>query len=363
MTRCLCKLITRCRSQWVVRDAVVYKKVGYVACFVDLVSSEHPQMAVQLVITISFLLLLTYGFAEAAPIPQPGCKTRCGNVSILYPFGIGPGCYMDDWFQIVCNGTGAFLKKINMEVLEVNITDTDTWAYNTVRVKSSIISSDPSCPSKSSGGGVDIKGSPFVFSQKNTFVSVGCNNLATIVGADPMVFGCRSHCNSSSMNGERNSCSGLECCKSTIPSGIQVSHVDFKNITDNLTRESTDDKNFPKGCKYAFLVEADWFSSHTNHSFSVEKIDFIPVLLYWEIQKWMNNSHEMLESFNNRQDIYCYFYTRLGTDLYGLEIDRFMPNLISNFSSFICFCKAGYKGNPYLSTGCEGKLLLLNLLV
>ena len=76
MTRCLCKLITRCRSQWVVRDAVVYKKVGYVACFVDLVSSEHPQMAVQLVITISFLLLLTYGLAEAAPIPQPGCKTR-----------------------------------------------------------------------------------------------------------------------------------------------------------------------------------------------------------------------------------------------------------------------------------------------
>ena len=103
--------MTRCRSQRVVRDAVVYKKVGYVACFVDLVSSEHPQMAVQFVITISFLLLITYGFAEAAPISQPGCKTRCGKVSIPYPFGIGPGCYMDDWFQIVCNGTGAFLKK------------------------------------------------------------------------------------------------------------------------------------------------------------------------------------------------------------------------------------------------------------
>ena len=177
-----------------------------------------------------------------------------------------------------------------------------------------------------------------------------------------MVFGCRSHCNSSSMNGERNSCSGFRCCKSTIPSGIQVSHVDFNKI-ENLTRESWDDKNFQKRCKYAFLVEADWFSSHTNHSFSVEKIDFIPVLLDWEIPKWMNNSHEMLESFNNRQDIYCYLYTKLGTDLYARKIDRFMPNLISNFSSFICVCKPGYKGNPYLSTGCEGKLLLLNLLL
>ena len=361
MTWRLCKLITRCRSPRVVRDAVVYKKVRYVACFVDLVSSEHPQMAVQLVITISFLLLLTYGLAEAAPISQPGCKTGCRNVSIPYPFGIGPGCYMDDWFQIVCNETGAFLKKINMEVLEINISDTSYWANNKVRVKSSIISSDPSCPSKSSGGGVNIKGSPFVFSyEMNTFISVGCNNLATIVGAEPTVFGCRSQCNSSSMNGERNSCSGLKCCKSTIPSGIQVSHVDFKNIDDNLTRESTDDKNFQKGCKYAFLVETNWFTSQINHPFSVEKIDFIPVVLDWQIYKWMNNSHEMLESFNNRQDFYCDFY---NNSLVMCTMTRFEPNLISDFLSFSCGCLAGYKGNAYLPTGCEGKLLLLNLLV
>lgn len=359
MTRCLCKLITRCRSQRFVRDAVVYKKVGYVACFVDLVSREHPQMAVQLVITISFLLLLTYGFAEAAPIPQPGCKTHCGKVRIPYPFGIGPGCYMEDWFQIVCNGTGTFLKKINMEVLEINIIDINTWAINTVRVKSSIVS-DPNCRSKSSGGGVSIKETPFVFSDKNTFVSVGCNNLATIVGAEPVVFGCRSHCNSSSMNGERNSCAGLKCCKSTIPSGLQVSHVDFKNIDDNLTGKSTDDKKFQKGCKYAFLVEADWFPSHINHSFSVEEIDFIPVVLDWRIYKWMKNSHEMLESFNKRQDFYCDFY---NNNRYIHTMDGAKPNLISNFSSFSCACIAGYKGNPYLLTGCEGKFLLLKLLV
>ena len=170
MTQRLCKLITRCRSQRVMRDAVVYKKVRYVACFVDLVSSEHPQMAVQLVITISFLLLLTYGLAEATPIPKPGCKTHCGKVSIPYPFGIGLGCYMDSWFQIVCNGIGAFLKKINMEVLEINFTDTNVWTAG-VRVKSSIISSDPSCPSKSSGGGVNIK--PFCLLFQNEHVHIG----------------------------------------------------------------------------------------------------------------------------------------------------------------------------------------------
>ena len=75
-------------------------------------------MAVQFALRSTFLLLLTCGFAAAAPPNvKPDCRADCGKVSIPYPFGIGPGCYMDDWFEIVCNGTGAFLKKINVKVL------------------------------------------------------------------------------------------------------------------------------------------------------------------------------------------------------------------------------------------------------
>ena len=43
---------------------------------------------------------------------------------------------------------------------------------------------------------MNIKASPFVFSDfMNTFVSVGCNNLAIVAKTDPMVVGCKSHCN------------------------------------------------------------------------------------------------------------------------------------------------------------------------
>ena len=52
-------------------------------------------MALQLVITINFLLLLTSGLAEAAPTAKPGCASECKNVGIPYPFGIQYGCYMD----------------------------------------------------------------------------------------------------------------------------------------------------------------------------------------------------------------------------------------------------------------------------
>ena len=80
-------------------------------------------MAVQSVIMINLLLVvLTNGLAEEPPISQPGCKDQCGNVTVPYPFGIGHSCYIDDWFEIVCNGTGAFLKKINVKVLGINIT-------------------------------------------------------------------------------------------------------------------------------------------------------------------------------------------------------------------------------------------------
>ena len=95
-------------------------------------------MVVQVVVRIPFLLLLTYGLEEAAPpIGKSDCKTHCGNVTnIPYPFGMGSShCYMDDWFEIVCNGSGAFLKRINMEVLEILISSDDPYRFQAVSVK------------------------------------------------------------------------------------------------------------------------------------------------------------------------------------------------------------------------------------
>lgn len=156
---------------------------------------------------INFLLLwLTYGLAEEPPIAQPDCKAQFGDLRVPYPFGMDSShCYMDDWFEIVCNRTGAFLKKINMEVLEITITSGNEAGDNTVLVTNSIINSNSSCVTVSNEGGMNIKGSPFVFSDfMNTFVSVGFNNWATVAKTDPMVVGCKSHCNNtSSINKEQ----------------------------------------------------------------------------------------------------------------------------------------------------------------
>ncbi|KAK0590054.1 hypothetical protein LWI29_022208 [Acer saccharum] len=52
---------------------------------------------------------------------RPYCPTSCGNVSIPFPFGIGDGCYLDDWYEVTCNSSGPFLKSINLEVLDISI--------------------------------------------------------------------------------------------------------------------------------------------------------------------------------------------------------------------------------------------------
>ncbi|KAL0016203.1 hypothetical protein SO802_003272 [Lithocarpus litseifolius] len=80
-------------------------------------------MVVQFVMRITLLLLLTYGsLAKAVPsMAKPSCESRCGNLEIPYPFGIGPDCYMDKSFEIVCNGSGAFLTSIDTGVQQINI--------------------------------------------------------------------------------------------------------------------------------------------------------------------------------------------------------------------------------------------------
>ena len=80
---------------------------------------------------------------------------------------------------------------------------------------------------------------------------------------------------------------------------------------------------------------------------------FVPMVLEWRIYNQTNNSREMLEYFNNRKDFYCEIYP--DNNRLSNTISKNEPQKKSEFLSFYCGCSWGYKGNPYLSTGCEGK--------
>ncbi|KAK4592985.1 hypothetical protein RGQ29_017213 [Quercus rubra] len=225
-------------------------------------------MGVQFVMRITFLLLLTYGLAEAAaapPMARPYCSEFCGTVRIPYPFGMTTArCYLNDWFKIDCIGNGssvrAFLPSINMEVLEIKIPNRydflSGYSYyepGIVRVKMPIITSSNCTSTGLSNGGVNMTGGPFYFSSyRNKFISVGCNNMALMTGIDPTVrVGCSSDCDNKTMIEREAKCSGFNCCQTRVPSGNQVFNVSFKS--------KEEENNGSEKCKYAFLAEKECF--------------------------------------------------------------------------------------------------------
>ena len=296
-------------------------------------------MAVTFVMRITFLLLLAvaYGLAEGAPpVAKHNCRDRCGNVSIPYPFGIGSNCFMHKTYEIVCNESGvaaaaiAFLPSIQVEVLEIrlidpfNIDEDPLSEPGLIRVMMPIFSSN--CPNKSSvaerDGVVDISKTPFFFSSYgNIFVSVGCNNKATMVGHDSMVFfGCKTDCNNQKLRGK---------CQTSVPSdGIQRLNVTSESTTNNMNT-----------CKHAFVAETRWLESNETDPFKdVQYLEYVPVVLEWTIS---NSTSIMNLNFT----------------------EAFRRNIDLDYTSYgaMCYhCQSGYEGNPYLNMGCQGKLLLLN---
>lgn len=259
--------------------------------------------------------------ASEASLAKPNCLSQCGNVTqIPYPFGIGAGCYLNDWFRITCDNSAsppkAFLNKTGLEVLEISL-------GGTFRVTTPITFSN--CSNKKSDRQArNVYYAPFVYSQSNRFTSIGCEVTALMsqFGLKPPLASCNSICDnitrSSSTIFPNNSCSGSHCCQTNISKGIQFFDTSFQAMQNDSESE--------KECKYAFLVDHNWFMS-TNISTIVD-MDNVPVVLEYLLHKY------------SAQDIY-------GTY-------NFSPQNMTCTEDWQCSCKTGYQGNPYLLDGCQG---------
>ena len=182
------------------------------------------------------------------------------------------------------------------------------------------IISSSDCINKSSDG-VNISGTPYFFSSyRNKFVSVGCDNLVTMTGLDPMVVvGCKTDCNNQELKYKRGTCSGFNCCQTTVPYGIQVLNVTFVRTSRN-------------NCKHAFLAETQWLNK-TDLSNHFLYWDYVPVVLEWTVSNFTAFDFNEIRARHLDWD-----YTSYGANYY--------------------YCLYGYEGNPYLLPGCQGKLQL-----
>ncbi|KAG6657228.1 hypothetical protein CIPAW_04G075400 [Carya illinoinensis] len=253
-------------------------------------------------------------------INRTSCPEDCGNnVIIPYPFGIGKGCYAGDWFEI----------SFDLEVLEIDI------AFpGTVRVSYPIFSSCTSVTSNTTD--LELEKSPFIFSDNNNnFVAMGCNNYASMWSVFPddsvSYGGCKSPCDRAPFtNGSH--CNATNCCRTSIPSNLQA----FSTIIE--PKLSSSPYNGSNECKYAFLVDQNWFETkftEPNPNMSV------PVVLEWGLDNTSFYSLPTMKNSTAREYMYSSYYCS------NIMTSR-------NFATrIICDCRRGYRGNPYLLGGCS----------
>ncbi|OWM73254.1 hypothetical protein CDL15_Pgr001368 [Punica granatum] len=280
-------------------------------------------------------------YPPSPPIAKPNCTDKCGDITIPFPFGIGPSsCFLNSTYEIVCdNGTIPVLKATGMEVLNITIPgyfpagETNPFSeyrgifIGTIHVRLPIVYSN--CTGKGNGNSEasSLQGTSFYFSQtENIFGAVGCNNLAVMDGSESSIVGCGSRCNGSTTTGRYSYCNGMDCCQSSLPLGLQGYSIDFKLIDDEDTSE---DK-----CKYAFIADQEWFGMNEKDLYSLRDMDFVPAVLNWSVQ-----SSSLIQ-------------LGLSTAGYGSSCDPYSPSSNQSQVLYSCYCRYGYLGNALLNN-CE----------
>lgn len=296
--------------------------------------SSRAMASMPVLLHLLQLLLVVVGTAVVASAitSLPGCVEKCGNISIPYPFGIGPNCFMEG-FKVTCNNSKPFLGG-NIELIDVELpqglahvywyiswvcynNSNNNFTSNTARL-------------------MDLKGTPFKFSDtRNKFTTIGCNTLAYILSSNGQSYasGCLATCSDISqiING---SCNGMGCCQTSIPKGF----VYYNSVIDPRINISSIYRVYP--CSYSFLADEKWYqfmaSDIISFDFYNRNKNGVPVALDWAVG---GTSCEK---------------AKLNTSSYLCLSEHSECIDSPNGPGYYCSCSVGYEGNPYLPNGCQG---------
>ncbi|KAL6656490.1 hypothetical protein ACP70R_007316 [Stipagrostis hirtigluma subsp. patula] len=292
--------------------------------------------------------------ALAPVIGQPGCNTSCGDVSVPYPFGLGPArCYWPG-FNLTCDTTGRLL--LGDDTLQVVNIFPNKGTVHVIRTGSIINESTGNFTSGSWNFpfGSNLAGSVYrLHPLKNELFLFGCNLVVTLVEhvverSNPKISAvCTSVCDKADQyyRSEDWLCSSIGCCQANIfalhrPNGVQLRWLGHGNYSD-----------FRKSWRppYVFMAEKGWF----NRSRELIARDMplpgeraanlqVPFILQWGAEPGKAGLPEQnsntTECPGNTSRVLCKSdHSKCRSYSYG----------------YICRCLKGYQGNPYLAGGCQ----------
>lgn len=170
-----------------------------------------------------------------------------------------------------------------------------------------------------------------------SFVHAGCTSICFLDDKNMLM---------SSTTEKQNRCDGLDCCHTTIPSYTNAFKINFTD--DDFTNDDNIDmKGKLDGCKYAFVSDQSWLHDNSTAVLMPGVLNWphVPVVLNWDLP---HNSHyvrsleKKLTSAISNSTVVCNITQSRST---------------RHESRFFCSCRKGYEGNPYLPTGCQGKVV------
>ncbi|CAL9073631.1 unnamed protein product [Musa textilis] len=281
------------------------------------------------------LMLPLVGAAASAAAPLPGCRTRCGEIDVPYPFGIGPNCSREG-FSLNCSTTDGLEKLFvfNVEITNISLPQGQARMLNEISWQCYNVNNNSSYISDWYLNFIDT---PYRFSDvHNKFTVIGCDTLAYIGGLKgngSYRSGCVSACQNEASLANGSSCSGIGCCQTSIPKDLTYYQVWFDS---NFNSSSI--WNFSR-CSYAVLLEANQFEFLTSYitttQFWHNRNGTAPLVVDWAIG---NETCEVAK--RNRTSYACIS-----------EHSECLNS--SNGPGYLCNCSSGYHGNPYVAHGCQ----------
>ncbi|KAF7081877.1 hypothetical protein CFC21_085782 [Triticum aestivum] len=307
---------------------------------------------------VPVVLLWLGAVLAATPQPSSKCQRKCGSIDIPYPFGIVHSPDDDDGhctmngFGLTCNETGIDGGRHrpfygDVEVVGVSLqqgqarmlNDISYYCYNTITRE---MDRDE--------WWLNFVGTPLRFSDTtNKFTVIGCETLAYINGDDSnhgddgdyggkYMSGCVAMCRGDDVRStlSNGSCSGIGCCQTAIPGGLQYYHVEFDSAFN-----TTEIHNVSR-CSYAVLMDSSNFTFSTTYvAWPVFMNNYggqAPFVMDWSIG-------------NETCDI-----ARKKPGSYACVSDNSECFNSLNGPGYICNCSKGFHGNPYLQDpehGCK----------
>uniref|UniRef100_UPI0005C94849 wall-associated receptor kinase 3-like n=1 Tax=Fragaria vesca subsp. vesca TaxID=101020 RepID=UPI0005C94849 len=175
---------------------------------------------------------------------------------------------------------------------------------------------------------------PYTISDtKNKFIVVGCDALALFQGHrgdENYTTGCMSICDDN-VGSANASCSGIGCCQTSIPSGLQSLGMKVSSFYNHSYITSH--------CGYALIVQEEKFTYSGNKSITdLLGIEQLPMVVNWGIGDAPCDAAEKKLDYACKKNSEC--------------VNRTIT-IGSGSSGYFGQCLPGYEGNPYLPDGCQ----------